>query len=78
MVRVVGYDAREVLSALSEALGRDVMEVRSLNLRTIGRQVEANLHLAGLEEEDARSFGDRLAVRPGVQSVGVEHHWGRP
>jgi hypothetical protein len=69
--------APAALEAVSFGLAASGAELRQLSLRTIRGLIEVDVRLADVSASSARALADRLAMRAGVDSVRVEHVWGR-
>jgi hypothetical protein len=78
LLTLTGAGATAILDALSTGLAAADARLAGLRLDVVGDVAEATLRLTGVSCEDARSFSDRLAGRPGVLSARVEHHLLRP
>lgn len=66
------------LAAVEDVLARSGAVLAGLKIRPVGRIVETTLKLSEVSTAGAEAAGERLAARPGVSALRVEHVWRLP
>ena len=76
-IRLTASHARAALMAVDRAVSAGGGAVRRLYLTSVGDRSIADVTVAEVSAPAARRIGDAIAASVGVETVTVEHLWGR-
>ena len=77
-IRLTALHLRAALTAVDHAVSSGGAQVRRLYLVSVAGRSVADVTLADINAPTARRIGDAIAASVGVETVSVEHLWGRP